>query len=90
MNRAKALDAWAVTRLPLIDFTVARCAGKTALGGPFQVLANKVCPKRYDPDHDFHELENLDRTNRYLLVGSGISGALGAGAIGASLVLGLL
>jgi hypothetical protein len=52
-NRAKALDAWTITRLPAIDFTAVRCNGKTALGGSFQSVAEQVCPKRFDADRDF-------------------------------------
>jgi hypothetical protein len=52
-GRAKALDAWSITRLPVIDFTAIRCAGKTALGGSFRATAELIAPKRFDPDRDF-------------------------------------
>jgi hypothetical protein len=51
-NVSKTLDLWPVTRLPVIDFTVVRCAGKVAIGESFRATAEQVAPKRIDLDRD--------------------------------------
>jgi hypothetical protein len=51
-HRDKALDAWAITRLPMLDFTAIRCNGKRALGEAFRPTAELVAPKRIDLGRD--------------------------------------
>jgi hypothetical protein len=51
-NVVKTLDLWPATRLPVIDYTVVRCAGKTAIGESFRATAELIAPKRIDLDRD--------------------------------------
>jgi hypothetical protein len=51
-GRAKALDAWSITRLPVIDYTAIRVAGKQAVGESFRPTAELIAPKRIDLDRD--------------------------------------
>jgi hypothetical protein len=49
----KTLDLWSITRLPVIDYTAIRCAGKQAIGESFRATAELIAPKRFDPESDF-------------------------------------